>query len=109
MMSENKERHPEVANSRWHGRLARVFLKEPLSRRNMGETPMPLLKLGACAACFVILSAFVIGSISRAEAATASAGAIDKPINFANQIVPIFTKAGCNSGGCHGMHGKERR
>jgi hypothetical protein len=24
------------------------------------------------------------------------------PINFANQIVPIFTKAGCNAGGCHG-------
>jgi hypothetical protein len=24
------------------------------------------------------------------------------PINFANQLVPIFTKAGCNSGGCHG-------
>ncbi|MBI1832311.1 MAG: DUF1549 domain-containing protein [Planctomycetes bacterium] len=24
------------------------------------------------------------------------------PINFANQIVPIFTKFGCNSGGCHG-------
>src|SRR4051794_14966322 len=22
------------------------------------------------------------------------------PINFANQIVPIFTKLGCNSGGC---------
>ncbi len=25
-----------------------------------------------------------------------------QPINFGNQIVPIFTKAGCNSGGCHG-------
>ena len=25
-----------------------------------------------------------------------------KPVNFANQIVPIFTKAGCNGGGCHG-------
>ncbi|HVX09680.1 MAG TPA: DUF1549 domain-containing protein [Pirellulales bacterium] len=25
-----------------------------------------------------------------------------RPINFANQIVPIFTKNGCNSGGCHG-------
>jgi len=25
-----------------------------------------------------------------------------KPINFANQIVPVFTKAGCNAGGCHG-------
>lgn len=27
------------------------------------------------------------------------------PINFANQIVPIFTKGGCNSGGCHGKSG----
>jgi len=24
------------------------------------------------------------------------------PLNFTNQIVPIFTKVGCNSGGCHG-------
>lgn len=24
------------------------------------------------------------------------------PINFSNQIVPIFTKLSCNSGGCHG-------
>ena len=24
------------------------------------------------------------------------------PINFTNQIVPIFTKLGCNAGGCHG-------
>ncbi len=24
------------------------------------------------------------------------------PINFPNQIVPLFTKLGCNSGGCHG-------
>jgi hypothetical protein len=26
----------------------------------------------------------------------------DTPVNFPNQIVPIFTKLGCNSGGCHG-------
>src|SRR4051812_4839425 len=26
----------------------------------------------------------------------------DIPINFKNQVVPIFTKLGCNSGGCHG-------
>ena len=25
-----------------------------------------------------------------------------RPISFANQVVPIFTKLGCNSGGCHG-------
>jgi hypothetical protein len=24
------------------------------------------------------------------------------PINFANQVVPVFTKLGCNGGGCHG-------
>ncbi len=24
------------------------------------------------------------------------------PINFTNQVVPVFTKLGCNSGGCHG-------
>ncbi len=27
---------------------------------------------------------------------------IDKPINFKLQITPIFTKLGCNGGGCHG-------
>ncbi len=29
----------------------------------------------------------------------------DVPVNFPNQIVPIFTKYGCNSGGCHGKSG----
>jgi hypothetical protein len=28
-----------------------------------------------------------------------------RPLNFANDIVPILTKAGCNSGGCHGKAG----
>lgn len=26
----------------------------------------------------------------------------DVPVNFPNQIVPVFTKLACNSGGCHG-------
>lgn len=30
------------------------------------------------------------------------ASAEERPLNFANDIVPIFTKAGCNAGGCHG-------
>jgi hypothetical protein len=41
-----------------------------------------------------------------AKSAKVQAGAesLDKAlrINFTNQIVPIFTKLGCNSGGCHG-------
>lgn len=28
-----------------------------------------------------------------------------RPINFTNEIVPIFTKLTCNSGGCHGKSG----
>jgi hypothetical protein len=31
--------------------------------------------------------------------------ASDIPIHFGNQITPIFTKYGCNSGGCHGKSG----
>lgn len=30
---------------------------------------------------------------------------VDLPVNFPNQVVPIFTKYGCNSGGCHGKSG----
>lgn len=30
---------------------------------------------------------------------------VTQEINFANKIVPIFTKAGCNGGGCHGKSG----
>lgn len=26
----------------------------------------------------------------------------DLPVNFENEIVPVFTKLGCNAGGCHG-------
>ncbi|MEC9093950.1 MAG: DUF1549 domain-containing protein, partial [Planctomycetota bacterium] len=29
----------------------------------------------------------------------------DLPVNFPNQIVPLFTKYGCNGGGCHGKSG----
>ena len=31
--------------------------------------------------------------------------AVDKPVNFPNQVTPIFTKYGCNGGGCHGKSG----
>lgn len=57
-------------------------------------------------ACAVLVGAMVvvIAAVQRAPAANVAptAPAADKPINFPNQIVPIFSKAGCNSGGCHG-------
>ncbi len=33
---------------------------------------------------------------------TVKDSATSAPIHFANQIVPVFTKNGCNGGGCHG-------
>jgi len=41
------------------------------------------------------------GVTASIEVAVENAKSVNA-INFANQIVPIFTKAGCNGGGCHG-------
>ena len=40
----------------------------------------------------------------RSAAIAVKAESMDEslPINFGNHIVPIFSKLGCNSGGCHG-------
>ena len=44
-----------------------------------------------------------IGSGMTAELPVEVTGlANDIPVNFPNQITPIFTKLNCNSGGCHG-------
>lgn len=39
---------------------------------------------------------------TASTAATVSRFVQDQPVNFANEVVPIFTKFTCNSGGCHG-------
>ena len=43
----------------------------------------------------------VSGLTARVPLAVKSMGE-NLPLNFTNQVVPIFTKLGCNSGGCHG-------
>jgi uncharacterized protein DUF1549/uncharacterized protein DUF1553 len=40
--------------------------------------------------------------LSASTTLTVTGFAKEVPINFPNQIVPIFTKYGCNGGGCHG-------
>jgi hypothetical protein len=42
------------------------------------------------------------GGISASVAVTVSNLVQDVPVHFANQVVPLFTKFGCNAGGCHG-------
>ena len=43
----------------------------------------------------------------KSAAATVRAAGMGttRPINFPNRVVPVFTKLGCNSGGCHGKSG----
>jgi hypothetical protein len=45
------------------------------------------------------------GDKAVSVAVSAESQDVDLPINFANHIVPIFTKLGCNGGGCHGKSG----
>ena len=46
-----------------------------------------------------------VGDKTATAHVTVSGFAHPMPINFQNQIVPIFTKLGCNGGGCHGKSG----
>jgi len=43
-----------------------------------------------------------VGGVMATATVKAERIADDVPVDFVNQIVPIFTKFGCNAGGCHG-------
>jgi Protein of unknown function (DUF1553)/Protein of unknown function (DUF1549) len=49
-----------------------------------------------------IVQATVAGSKSASISLRAEHCNEELPINFVNEVVPIFTRLGCNSGGCHG-------
>jgi len=52
------------------------------------------------------LTATLAGQDVSASISISTTGfAAPPPINFRNQVVPIFTKLGCNGGGCHGKSG----
>ena len=46
-----------------------------------------------------------VGDLKTTTHVTVSGFAQPLPISFRNQVVPIFTKLGCNGGGCHGKSG----
>jgi hypothetical protein len=50
----------------------------------------------------VSLRAKAANGVSAELAVEVKDATVEAPINFGNQIVPIFTKGGCNGGGCHG-------
>lgn len=43
-----------------------------------------------------------IGKQSKRVPVSVTGFQVDPAVHFANDIVPLFTKLGCNSGGCHG-------
>jgi Protein of unknown function (DUF1553)/Protein of unknown function (DUF1549) len=47
------------------------------------------------------------GGTNRAVPVTVTNATRDVPVSFVREVEPILTKAGCNSGGCHGsQHGR---
>jgi hypothetical protein len=50
----------------------------------------------------VAVTAVLNDAASEQTSISVSGFANPLPINFRNQVVPIFTKLGCNGGGCHG-------
>ncbi|MGV3772515.1 MAG: DUF1549 and DUF1553 domain-containing protein [Verrucomicrobiales bacterium] len=51
------------------------------------------------------LIASTVGGMSAAMKISVKDFEQTAPVNFPNEIVPIFTKTGCNGGGCHGKSG----
>ena len=45
------------------------------------------------------------GGLAKSITVTVEQFAKPEPVNFVDQVVPIFTKAGCNAGACHGKSG----
>jgi Protein of unknown function (DUF1553)/Protein of unknown function (DUF1549) len=44
----------------------------------------------------------VLGGTSATVPVVVKGYAVEPPVSFRNQVLPILTKAGCNTGGCHG-------
>jgi hypothetical protein len=64
-----------------------------------------LVKPAADGSTTIRITAGADGELERTVAVTVASAATDLPINFPNDIVPIFSKHGCNAGGCHGKSG----
>src|SRR5687768_4203227 len=65
--------------------------------------PASLSEVFAMTAACLRPACVVLGLLAAAPGARAA----DKPVEFTRQVEPILTKAGCNSGACHGaQHGR---
>jgi hypothetical protein len=67
-----------------------------------GSLPRPVSHLAAAMSLRLIRSNLLAYCLVLAATGTAAAADDVRPVNFTTDIVPILSKYGCNSGGCHG-------
>ena len=75
-----------------------------------GSTRPAAFRSTAALVVIAIVAGLAIPPMTAAEdtpaaAAPAQPAAPVRPVDFDTQVVPIFTKHGCNGGGCHGKSG----
>lgn len=77
-----------------------MLAQAPDIQTTMNETAHPARRFAimnrpshACASRWLVAGALALTPLAANEG---------RPLNFANDIAPILTKASCNSGGCHG-------
>ncbi|HEX4083585.1 MAG TPA: DUF1549 and DUF1553 domain-containing protein [Chthoniobacteraceae bacterium] len=46
--------------------------------------------------------ALLLAPVAQADSTPVPALQLDKPMSFRNDVMPVLTKAGCNTGACHG-------
>ena len=83
----------------WTGKVTYTVAPEGIVRVDAAGTVIPLHDGKAT------ITAAGAEGLSASVAITVQDFDNPPPINFPNQITPIFTKLGCNSGGCHGKSG----
>jgi hypothetical protein len=90
------------------GQFSEGALRDYTHRVSYQSTPEGVVHVAANGLVIPLADGHASISVKTDDGATASVPVIVEgfktltPINFPNQIVPIFTKTGCNAGGCHG-------
>jgi hypothetical protein len=51
---------------------------------------------------FVLGTGLIVPCAAAAASPRAASPDADRPVDFANDVVPLLTRYGCNAGGCHG-------
>jgi len=77
----------------------------PARRRLPGAAVPPALALAAVPPALALVATLAGLMLAARPVRAAELVPSDRPVRFADDVVPIFTKAGCNMGACHAKAG----